>query len=268
MRGLLQGIKARIVFQENRIKFSASNKVSVPVNARGITMENLELPMKDVSLIGKRIYNTKTDKYGMITEISLQMILSKGGISYSFKAYYDKIEPNSIVFAEDLYNGNVRFVIIDIPGFEKYQDREAEEIKEFMGDKLCANTIMHISEEFHKKKYSEQEYRGILEIMGKANELDSLASDIIQDNYSMLKYFCLFTDGTITENQMLYGLVNVLSSELRNKRDEELKGIGKVMTKETETLLKETMKEWIDKNPQKYADIVKGFENGMKDNEN
>lgn len=76
----------------------------------------------------------------------------------------------------------------------------------------------------------------------------------------MLKYFCLFTDGIITENQMLYGLVNVLSSELRNKKDEKLKGFGKILNKESELMLKETMKKWIDENPEKYVKIVKELE--------
>lgn len=195
----------------------------------GILKENLELPMKDINLIGKRIYNAKTNKHGMITGITLEN--HTGNLTYYFNAYYDKLESDSMIFTEDLRNGNIKFVIIDMPEFKDYKEKEISDIKEFLGEKFCANSIIHITREQHKKNIAEQEYRGILEIMGKAKELDSLASDIIQDNYSMLKYFVLFSDGIITENQMLYGIVNVLSSELRNKRDEELKGFGKVLRK-------------------------------------
>lgn len=222
-----------------------------------ILKENFEFPMRYVNLIGKRVYNTKTNKHGMITGITLENHL--GNLTYHFNAYYDKIESDSMIFAEDLYNGNIKFSIIDMPEFKDYKEKEISDIKEFMGEKFCANSIIHITREQHKKNCDEQEYRGILEIMGKANELDSIAADIVQDNYSMLKYFTLFVDGTITENQMLYGIVNVLSSELRNKRDEELKGFGKVLNKETESLLKETIKEWIDKNPEKYIEVMEGL---------
>lgn len=219
--------------------------------------ENFEFPMKDLSLIGKRIYNTKTNRHGMITGITLENHV--GNLTYHFNAYYDKIEFDSMIFAEDLHNGNIRFVIIDMPEFKDYKEKEISDIKEFMGEKFCANSIIHINREQHKKNCAEQEFRGILEIMGKANELDSIAADIVQDNYSMLKYFTLFIDGIITENQMLYGLVNVLSSELRNKKDEELKGFREVLNKEMESLLKETIKEWIEKNPEKYLEVMEGL---------
>lgn len=220
-----------------------------------ILKENFEFPMRDVNLIGKRVYNTKTNKHGMITGITLENHL--GNLTYHFNAYYDKIGSDSMIFTEDLYNGNIKFVIIDMPEFKNSKEKEIDDIKEFLAERFCANSIIHITREQHKKNCDEQEYCGILEIMGKANELDSIAADIVQDNYSMLKYFTLFVDGTITENQMLYGLVNVLSSELRNKRDEELKGFVKVLNKETESLLKETIKEWIDKKPEKYIEAMK-----------
>lgn len=223
--------------------------------------ENFELPTKDINIIGKLFYNTKTDKYGIISGITLERYASKLG--NCFKAYYDRIESDAMVFAEDFYNGNLKFIIItgydiDIPRLEKLKNQQIKEIKEFMGDRFSNNTILYITNENHKKKLSEQEYRGILEIMGKAKELDSLAADIVQDNYSMLKYFTLFVDGIITENQMLYGIVNVLSSELRTKRDNELKENGKIFNGELKLLLKETLREWIDKNPEKYVEKLKG----------
>lgn len=217
--------------------------------------ENMEIPLKDVTLIGKRIYNTETNKYGMITGICLEEIM--GRIGYRFEAYYDKMEPNSVVFGGDFYKGKIRFVIINMPVFKELNEKYITEIKKFMGNKFSSESIRYITEEEHKKSCSEQEWRGVVEIMGKSKELDSLAADVIQDNYSMLKYFTLFADGIITENQMLYGLVNVLSSELKVNRDHELKESAKHLRNDMKKLLKETAMEWIDKNPKQYSEILK-----------
>lgn len=195
-------------------------------------IENMEIPMKDINLIGKIVYNTKVDKRGIITGVCLENHLNK--IGYSFRVYYDRIEKDATIFAQDFYNGDLKFLIITeyeykIPELDKVKEKEIEEIKKFMGNKFSSNTIMYITEKEYKKKGVEQEYRGIVEITGKFKELDSLAADVVQENYSMLKYFCLFGDGIITENQMLYGFVNVLSSELRVQRDRNLEKQSKTL---------------------------------------
>lgn len=56
-----------------------------------------------------------------------------------------------MIFTEDLYNGNIKFVIIDIPEFKDYEENEIDDIKKFMGEKFCPNTIIHITNEQHKK---------------------------------------------------------------------------------------------------------------------
>lgn len=220
--------------------------------------DNLELPMKNINIIGKQIYNTKTDKYGMVTGIHVQKMVGKLG--HYFEAYYDKIDSDTMIFTEDLYNGTLQFVIINMPILEKIKEKNIEEIKEFMGDRFCGNTIRYITEEQHKKHCSEQEWRGIQEIMGKAKELDSLAADVVMDNYSMLKYFTLFIDGIITENQMLYGLVNILSAELRLKKDNEIKGFSDALRKETMSAESKTAFQGLAS----FMDYMWGNDNGTK----
>lgn len=216
-------------------------------------MENskqyLEIPLTDINIIGKQIYNTETNKYGMISGLFLEKFA--GTLGHFYEAYYDKIDHNEMVFSEDLHKGKIKFVIVDMPKFKEFNNQQIDEIKEFMGENFSENTIFHITEEEQKKHCDEQEWSGIQEIMGKAKELDTLAADIVQDNYSMLKYFTLFIDGIITENQMLYGLVNVLSSELRVKKDKELKEFTEKFKKDTEAIVKENFQKWIEENTEK-----------------
>lgn len=184
--------------------------------------ENLEIIEKYLKLIDKYIYNTELDKFGMITDIEIS------GVGVSLKAYYDRIHSSDIVIFEDFVKGKLKFTIITGESVltkeknKKYEEKKINEIKQAFGDKFSDDMIIYIDDEERKRRNKEDEQREIQRISTKMINLKKLSADIFYDNYVCTESYKKYSNGEITETEMLYVVCNYLCEEIRRLKDENL----------------------------------------------
>lgn len=183
--------------------------------------EDFVLEKKYLNLIEKHIYNTKTDKFGMITGIEIT------SFGIQLKAYYDNMDSDSIVFFEDFEKGILKFVIITDTGFPKsvmgnYEKEIVEDVKEFFGDKFTEDMIMYVNEEKRDEKNRENKQRELKNIKGKLTNLSKLSAEIFHDNYTALELYKKYAKGVLTEIELLYGICNHLCKEIKYLKDRNL----------------------------------------------
>lgn len=180
--------------------------------------EDFVLEKKYLNLIEKHIYNTKTDKFGMITGIEIT------SFGIQLKAYYDNIDSDSIVFFEDFEKNVLKFVIVTETGFSKsitenYKKEIIEDVKSFFENKFTEDMIMYVKEEKRDEKNRENKQKEIKNISGKLMNLSKLSAEIFHDNYAALKLYKKYTEGVLTETELLYAVCNYLCEEVKKLKD-------------------------------------------------
>lgn len=185
----------------------------------------MEIENKYLNIIGLHIYNTQLDKYGIISNLNISKNADNSfGISYI--AFYDSKDNNSTLFYQDFLNNKVKFILIEFDYLDnkEYNEHCLESIKEYLGDNFNLNNIIRINEKDRQKKLEQQEIKEILNINTNLNKFNFIISETIFQNYHLMKLYKLFTENLITENQMLYGFINVIFAEnLFLKENYELK---------------------------------------------
>lgn len=184
--------------------------------------KNIEIINNYLNLIEKYIYNTELDKFGMITNIEI----SKIGVS--LKAYYDRIHSSEIVLFEDFEKGKLKFTIITGESIltaeqqEKCDETKIREIKQAFGDKFSNDMIMYIDDDERKIKNKANESREVQKIHMNMVNLRKLSADIFYDNHVCTLAYKKYSDGEITETEMLYIVCNDLCEELKTSKDKNL----------------------------------------------
>ena len=237
--------------------------------------EDFVLDKKYLNLIDKCIYNTKTDKFGMITAIEID------GSGIFLKTYYDNMDSDCVAFFGDFEKGKLKFIVIkglDLPkGIQKDFERETkEDIKLFFGEKFTEDMIMYVEEEKRKAKNEENEQKEIKNIRGKLMNLSKLSAEIFYDNYTALELYKNYTKGNLAETQLLYGICNHLCEEIKYFKDRNLELSMKGFLEEqarflidyTQSRLEKqgkTIKEEDKENMFKVMDLLIGIENKAED---
>lgn len=183
--------------------------------------EDFVLEKKYLNIIEKCIYNTATDKFGMITGIEIT------NLGIQLKVYYDNMDSDSIVFFEDFEKGVLKFVIITDTGFPKtvignYEKKIIEDVKAFFGDKFTEDMIIYVTEEKREEKNRENKNREIENISGTLTNLKKLSTEIFYDNYTALELYKKYTKGDLTETELLYAICNHLCEEIKYLKDRNL----------------------------------------------
>lgn len=209
----------------------------------------MEIDDKLFKLIGKRIYNTASNKYGYISEIHIMS--GVGGYMVYFNGYYDSFDSESILSINDFKTGALKFVLIDMkPSFifseeqlDDVQSRLYAEIKEIMGEDFSDNMIIHMTDDEHDEYIHNEKEGKIRRIGSDLVNLTELSAKVFYDNFSTQRLFTKFKDGVISETEMLYGVCNCLSEELQCVKDRELE----LFTKhEMPRLMEETLEQYGD----------------------
>lgn len=199
--------------------------------------EDFTLEKKYLNLLGKYIYNTETDKFGMITAISISKI------GMSLKAYYDSINDDSLVFFEDFKKGTLKFTLIDGGAtfgtelHEKYTNEIIDDIKSIFGEEFSEDMIIHVDDDKRKEKNRENEEKEVKNICGKLLNISKVTAEIFYDDYTSREIYMKYTDGKISETEMLYLVCNHLCEELNRIKSENLEYFVEKMNREHAALL-------------------------------
>lgn len=209
----------------------------------------MEIDDKLFKLLGKRIYNTVSNKYGYISEISIMQ--GVGGYMVYFNGFYDSFYNESILSINDFKTGALKFVLIDMkPSFifrkeqlDDVQSRLYAEIKEIMGEDFSDDMIIHMTDDEYDDYIRKSKEERIRRIGSDLINLTELSSNVFYDNFSAQRLYTKYKDGVISESEMLYGVCNCLCEELQRVKDRELE----LFTKhEMPRLMKETLEQYGD----------------------
>lgn len=210
----------------------------------------MEIDNKLFKLLGKRIYNTVSCKYGYISEIRIMQ--GVGGYMVYFNGFYDSYDSESILSINDFKTGALKFILIDMkPSFifseeqlDDMQSRLYTEIKEIMGEEFSDDMIIHMTDDEHDEYIRKSKEERIRRIGSDLISLTELSSKVFYDNFSTQRLFTKYKDGVISETEMLYGICNCLCEELQRVKGRELE----LFTKhEMPRLMKETLEQYGDK---------------------
>lgn len=110
----------------------------------------MELDEKYLKLLNLLIYDKRRKMNGMISGILINNYFN--GIGISYQVFFSRVYANSMLFVEDIENGNVVFLLpfgvkYNAELFDKMAEDHEKRIKEFFGDKFREDMIMRISEE-------------------------------------------------------------------------------------------------------------------------
>lgn len=199
--------------------------------------EDLTIEKKYLNLLDKYIYNTETDKFGMITGISI----SRMGIS--LRAYYDSLDDDSLVFFDDFKKGILKFTLIDggvtfgKELHEKYTEQVIDEIKSAFGDEFSEDMIIHVEDDERTRKNRENEEKEKQNISNKLLNISKVTAEIFYDDYTAREIYMKYADDKISETEMLYLICNHLCEEVKRLKDENLEYFVEKMNREHATLL-------------------------------
>lgn len=207
----------------------------------------MEIDDKLFKLLGKRIYNTMSDKYGYISEIRIMQ--GVGGYMVYFNGFYDSFDSESILSINDFKTGALKFVLIDMkPSFifiekqlDDVQSRLYAEIKEIMGEDFSDGMIIHMTDDEHNEYIRKEKEEKIRHIGSDLINLTELSSKVFYDNFIAQRLFTKYKDGVISESEMLYGVCNCLCEELQRVKDRELEHFVK---HEMPRLMEETLEQY------------------------
>ena len=217
--------------------------------------ENMTIDKKYLNVLDIPIFDTERELHGILSEVNLLRMAN--GLYIQYYAHYDNINKRDTVWINDFKEGHIKFVLLNDEIWKTGRLKEAQEmqisaIKEFLGENYTDDSIIWISEQERKDQMAEQEYREKKKIGDFTKWAESATHELIFENYSAMKMFCLYTDKVVTKEQFLIELVNILAEEKRVQRDMQLNGGLKNFTKDIE--------EVFDKNKDFFREIFKGEE--------
>lgn len=170
-------------------------------------------------LLTKFIYNKRLDKIGYIPSIEYRS--GFGGCYATYNAYYDVFDSTDLLVDSDFLQGNVQFVIIEMPikESEEYNRRQIEDIKKYFGDKFFEDMILYITEEEKKAKDLENKKRAFQMLHVDLTQLTDVSIDVLAENFYLRELYSKYKRNVISKEEMLYAMVNHLSQELKRALD-------------------------------------------------
>lgn len=223
--------------------------------------EDLKIEKKYLNLMNKYIYDTKLDKFGMINSIELSSGI--GGIMIMLKAYFDRIHSSRMVFFEDFKNETLKFTIIGGETIltkeqeEKYNQSVIDDIKNAFGEDFREDMIMHIDDDERKERNRENDKREVQNINGKLINLKKLSADIFYDDFTACEAYQKYSEGDISETEMLYIICNHLCEELKRLKGDNLNYFLSKFKKEQEEFLIDYAERKIDVDNKTGNKIIK-----------
>lgn len=204
--------------------------------------KGLKIESKYLNLINKYIYDTKLDKFGMINSIELSS--GMGGVMIMLKAYFDRIDSSRMVFFDDFTNGTIKFTIIGGGSMltkgqeEKYNQSVIDDIKSAFGEDFREDMIIYIDDDERKERKRENDEKEVQNIGGNLINLKKLSAEIFYDNFTACEAYWKYSNGKLSETEMLYIICNHLCEEIKRLKDENLNYfIAKHAREESELLI-------------------------------
>ena len=199
--------------------------------------ENMTVDKKYLNVLDISIFDTERELHGILSEVNLFCMGS--GLYIEYYAHYDNLNKRDIVWINEFKEGRIKFVLLNDEiwkngRLKEVQDIQISAIKEFLGEDYAEDSIIWISEQERKGQIEAQEYREKKKIGDFTKWAESATHELIFENYSAMKMFCLYTDKVITKEQFLIELVNILAEEKRVQRDMRLNEGVKSLRKDIE----------------------------------
>ena len=208
--------------------------------------EDVKIPKEYLNVSNFAIYDTINKRHGIITGIRLRFSFLTGCYP-EFESYFDQINNIGIVYREDFITGKIKFVMVTgykslMLTLEEQKDlgnKRLDAIKAFLGEKYRDDCILRISQDKRDAELKEQEYREKSKIGKEIRWAESATKAFIFDNYSAMRVFELYKNETITENQFLIELINILANEKRVKFDMDALKDAHVFEEKMKTFIKD-----------------------------
>lgn len=110
---------------------------------------------KDLAILNTLIYDKRTKEYGILSE--MQIIKGVNFYLFGYRAYFNPIRAERLVWREDIVAGNIIFLLpFDIIYSQSeenlYRDHTLKAIKDFLGDDYRDDLIWEISEDERQKE--------------------------------------------------------------------------------------------------------------------
>lgn len=110
---------------------------------------------KDLAILNTLIYDKRTKECGILSEV--QIIKGVNCYLFGYRAYFNTLRAERLVWREDIVAGNVIFLLpFDIMHSQSdtalYRDKKLKVIKDFLGDDYRDDLIWEISEEERQKE--------------------------------------------------------------------------------------------------------------------
>lgn len=222
--------------------------------------EDIKIPKEYFNISNIAIYDTVRKLHGIIVGVKVRFSFITG-YYIELESYFDKINNDIVIYADDFLTGKMKFVIItDYKSLmltqEEQKDLEKSQlkaIKSFLKEKYTDDCIIWIDKEKRDAEMKEQEYRGQEKIGKDIEWAENATKAFILDNYSAMRVFELYKNGVITEYQFLIELVNILANEKRVKYDMDALKDAKVF--------EERMKAFLEDNKELVEKMIKNSEN-------
>lgn len=179
----------------------------------------MTLDDKYTLMLGKHIYNKALDKFGYISSIEIMEYI--GGYGINLIVYYDTFHHRDIAFLQDFEKGTLQFALIT--DYEPMIERHLEDIRTIFGDKFSEDMILYISEEERKAKNQEKEERNIQMLSSDLVSLTRVSSHVIANDFGARELYLKYKDGSLTQEEMLYAMINHLAYELQRREDSNSK---------------------------------------------
>lgn len=189
----------------------------------------MEIEEKYIKMIGKDIYHKALNRFGQIASIEIMFM---SGYKVAFNAYCGEFNSRVILFLQDFIDGTVAFNIVNDNFTEESAKKEIEEIKTIFGDKfredmLCYTSVMERAARLQKEKED-----CLHCVAGQLVKLDAPTVEMFSDDYYLREFYVLYKDGKLTENEMLYAMVNYLAKEYKKVNESNLGYFGKYILKD------------------------------------
>lgn len=132
----------------------------------------------------------------------------------SFNVYYDTFEDRNLTSFEDFEKGDIQFVILKDPIFEKYSEHIINDIKQALGEKFSDTMILYATEDEKKAKDNENDTRNTQMLHRDLVSLTDFSAEVMSNDFYSRELYLKYKRGVISETELLYALVNHLSQEL------------------------------------------------------
>lgn len=174
---------------------------------------------KYFKICNKIIYNPELDKFGRTNNIDLSV--HSFGSYVIYKVYYDDFDDEVPMYFDD-FKTKVKFVLftdLSKEDFKLLKNKTIKDLQDAFGDEFNEDMIMYISEKEKNKLDEENKKKIRMSVRNMVVSLEEPAVDIFVEYFYCREMYKKYKHGDMSEKEMLYGIVNWLSSHCKRLSD-------------------------------------------------